>query len=204
MTPVESPSAPTTFLFDEETHRYTVKGVAVPGITQVLKLTGFIDDSWFTDESRDRGTATHRACWYLAEGDLDWSTVSPAILPRVEAFRDFLDEYRPKLVLAEKPLHDALYGFAGTEDFVFELSRGPAIIEVKTGKAGLAAKLQTAAQKILIEEHLGLKNVLRFGFELTKAGRYRHVPHTDHGDKPMFLNMVAAVHRRINEGELII
>lgn len=191
-------------VFDEALHRYTVGGMVVPGITQVLKLTGFVDDSWFTQESRDRGTATHRACWFLAEGDLDWGTVGPEILPRVKAFERFLAEYKPELIAAELPLHSPTYGFAGTPDFVFRLGGGPALIEVKTGRAGLAAKLQTAAQKVLVEEQLGLKAVTRFAFELTADGQYRFVPHNEYGDRTMFLNGVAMIHRRINEKELTI
>ena len=195
---------PAAFLFDPETHRYTLNGVALPGITQILKLTGFVDGSWFTDEARDRGKAVHSACWFLAEGDLDWSTVGPDILPRVKAFEQFLNDYTPKLIMAERPLYSAMFGFAGTEDFFFEIPGlgGECIIEVKTGRAGLAAKLQTAAQRILIEENQGIKKANRFGFELSKEGRYKFVPHTDGTDKVMFLNAVAMIHRRINEGEL--
>lgn len=176
----------------------------MPGITSVLRLTGFTNDEWFTQESRDRGTAVHRACWFLAEGDLDWGTVDPMIRPRVEAFGRFLDEHKPVLLAAETPLHSPTYNFAGTPDFIFEAPTlgGTAIIEVKTGKSGLPAKLQTAAQKVLIEERMGLNGALRFGFELTAEGRYKFVPHRDLIDKPMFLNAVAMIHRRINEGGL--
>ena len=191
------------FLFDEERHRYTVAGMAVPGITQILKLTGFVEASWFTRESRERGTAVHRACWYMSEKALDWQSVDPTILPRVEQFADFLEEYKPALVAApEQPLYSFSHGFAGTPDFIFTVMGHPSIIEVKTGRAGLAAKLQTAAQKILIEENLGIKDIRRFAFELSGEGRYKFVPHTDHGDKVMFLNAVSMVRRRINEGEL--
>jgi hypothetical protein len=194
------------FVYEEDGHRYSLNGVTLPGITQTLRLTGFVDESWFTEESRDRGTATHRACWYLAEGELDWATVDPAILPRVEAFARFLEEHKPKLLAAERPLYSAVYRFAGTFDFVFEAPTLGGIIdlEVKTGKAGLAAKLQTAGQKVLIEEQMGLKNVGRYGFELTANGRYRFVPHTAPRNKVMFLNAVAMVHERINEKELAI
>lgn len=190
-------------VFDEATHRYTVGGKVLPGITSVLKMTGFVDDRWFTQEARDRGTATHRACWFMAEGELDWATVDPEIRPRVEAFGRFLEEHKPTLLFAEKPLHSDIYRFAGTFDFVFDVpALGICIIEVKTGAAGLAAMLQTAGQKVLIEERMGFKGIKRFAFELTAEGRYKFVPHLDLGDKLMFLNAVAMVHRRINAGEL--
>lgn len=191
------------FVFDAEAHRFTLGGVAIPGITKTLALTGFTDPTWFTDEARDRGTAVHRACWFLAEGDLNWSTVDPAILPRVKQFEAFLDEYKPKLMMAERPMCSRLYRFGGIPDFVFSFGGELSIVEVKTGRGGLAAKLQTAAQKVLIEENNAhVKIDRRYAFELSGNGGYKFRPHTDPGDKTMFLNMVAAVHRRVNEGEL--
>lgn len=195
-------AAAPALVYNDDLHRYSVGDVTLPSITKVLKLTGFIDSTWFTDEARERGKKTHKACWYLAEGDLDWRSVDLACMARVDAFDRFLREYQPTLLAVERPLHSAVYNFAGTPDFLFNIAGRPALVEVKTGKAGLAAKLQTAAQKVLVEENLGVTNVIRYGFELTKEGRYRFVPHNDHGDRAMFLNMVAAVHRRINEGEL--
>lgn len=190
------------FTFDEELHRYASGGVAVPSITQTLTLTGFLDPRWFNEESRDRGTATHRACWYLAEGRLDWGTVHPIILPRVKQFEAFLLEYKPTLIHVEKPLFSKTYHFAGTMDFLFHLMGFPSLVEVKTGKSRLPAALQTAAQKVLVEECLGIKDVKRFGFELSGEGRYKFVPHTAHGNRAMFLNAVGFVHERVNAGEL--
>lgn len=192
------------FSFDEERHRYFLNDSPVPGLTQTLALTGFVDPSWFTDEARDRGTRTHAACQFLAEGELDWSTVSEDILPRVKAFEEFISTYDPVLIGAEQFAASAAWGFCCRYDFLFEVPAigGLSIIEVKTGKAGLAAKLQTAGQKVAIEEWTPFKVAKRFGFELSKEGRYKLVPHNDTADRNMILNAVGFVNRRINEGEL--
>lgn len=192
------------FSFDEESHRYFRGGVPVVGLTQAIRLTGFVDDSWFTDEAGDRGTRTHAACQFLAEDDLDWTTVADDIRPRVEAFRDFLATYQPTLLYAEKFFPSPTYGFACRIDFLFDVPAlgGVSILEVKTGSIGLAAKLQTAGQKIAIEESSGLIVARRYGFGLTKEGRYVLKPFTDAGDRAMLINAVGMVNRRVNEGEL--
>lgn len=187
-------------IFDPVEHRYILDGVTIPNITKVLELTGFVDKTWFKSEHAERGRAVHSACQFLIEGDLDWETVDPAILPRVKAFQEFLNTYKPELVLAEVPLYSKL-GFAGTPDLVLRMDGINSVWDIKSGKSGLAAKLQTAAQQILIEE-MGVKIEKRFALELPANGKYKPVPHEEKGDKVMFLNALGFVNRRINEGEL--
>lgn len=199
------------FRFIEETHTYLLDGVVLPSITRVLDLTGFVDKSWFTEGSRQRGTDIHLACRFLAEGDLDWGTVRPEYMTRVRGFEKFLGEIGSRRVLlAEKPLVSLIHGFAGTPDFLFDARTQGGTLwlpDVKTGKSGLAAELQTAAQEILIRESMpdivpATARIQRFALELPEAGGYRLVPHEDPKDSPMFLNALAMVYRRINAGEL--
>jgi hypothetical protein len=194
-----------SFEFDPESHRYRLNGVGIPGISFVLENTGFVDKTWFRPEHADRGHAVHAACLYLIQGDLDWGTVHPDILPRVKGFEEFwrgMQPLIPVVLLAEKPLYSTVYQFAGTPDLVIETRVGVKVIDIKTGKAGLAAKLQTAAQSVLVEERLGVKVGERYALELPEEGGYRLVKHDDRGDKTMFLNGLAMVNRRINEKEL--
>jgi hypothetical protein len=186
--------------FDESAHRYTVGGVVLPSITQILKLTGFIDDRWFTEYASQRGTATHLACRYLAEGCFDWK-MDEAIVSRVVQFDKFLQTHKPELLAVEVPLHSEIYGFAGTEDFLFMLGGIPSIVEVKTGGHGLAAKLQTAAQLVLIEEAWGI-TAKRFVLELPEDGPFKLITQNDRMDRTMFLNGLAMVNRRVNEKEI--
>jgi len=202
---MSSPAPSDVFEFVPKDHSYRLNGITIPGLTRTLELTGFVDKQWFTEESRVRGTQVHKACWFLAEGDLDWNTVKPEHLPRVKRFAEFLDEVRPQLVLAETPLYSAAYNFAGTPDFVFLVNGVYWIVDVKTGRAGLAAALQTAGQKVLVEERMPqVRGARRFALELPAEGKYRLVPCPKPGDTPLLLTAVAMVHRRINENELVL
>lgn len=193
------------FVFDPDAHRYTLNGVGIPGISFVLEKTGFVDKTWFRPEHADRGHAVHAACLYLIQGDLDWATVHPDILPRLKGFEAFWESLRrfiPTVLLAEKPLYSTVYQFGGTPDLVVEDRTGVTVYDIKSGKSGLAAKLQTAAQTVLIEERLGVKVAERYALELPEEGGYKLVKHDDRGDRTMFLNALSMVNRRINEKEL--
>jgi hypothetical protein len=203
-----------TFTFDPVLHRYAINGIPAPGITRILDLTGFITNKeWFTEESRQRGKDIHRACWFLAENDLNWDTVRPEYRARVRGFQKFLEDVQPKLILVEQPLCSFQFGFCGTPDFVFEVQDVLWCVDVKTGRSGLPAELQTAAQTILIKEMpspMGMtmiewlpRVIKRFALELPENGKYKLIPHRDDVmDTVMFLNANAMVHRRINCGEL--
>lgn len=192
------------FVYDDAEHIYRLRGTVIPSITQVLKLTGFIDDTYFSEWYAKRGTNVHLACQYLIEGDLDMGSVDESIRPRVERFEKFLSERKPQLIFAEVPLVNRIFRFAGTEDLFVNLDGVLSLIEIKSGKAKLAAKLQSAGQKLLINcipQYAG-KVVRRFALELPEKGNYKLIPHGDRSDEIMFLNAVGMVHKRINEGEL--
>ena len=195
------------FQFDAASHRYRLNGVLIPGISFVLEQTGFVDKTWFKPEHAERGHAVHAACLYLIEGKLDWATVHESIRPRIEGFKVFMEKYRPYVLMAEKPLYSGVHGFAGTPDLVFEpygQGGGVWVLDIKSGRSGLAAKLQTAAQAILAAEALGPHVPIhaRYALELPAAGGFKLIQHTDRGDRDMFLNGLAMVKRRINEGEI--
>ena len=47
--------------FDEEKHEYRLDGEVLPSVTGILREMGFVDDTYFTEDSAARGTAVHRA-----------------------------------------------------------------------------------------------------------------------------------------------
>lgn len=192
------------FDYNHDEHLYRLGGMVIPSITQTLKLMGFVDKRYFSEATATRGTHVHLACQFLVEKNLNWESVDESIRPRVETFGRFLEEMRPELIFAEIPLHHSLYRFGGTPDLFVKMNGELCVIDIKSGKAKLAAKLQTAAQKLLIEQMRNYQHgqIKRFALELPEKGNYKLVPHDDRKDAPMFLNAVSMVYRRVNEGEL--
>ena len=119
--------------YDPAAHAYTVNGRPVPSVTQVLADTGIIDTRWFTEESRQRGTAVHAACEFLDEGDLDESTIDPIAVPYLDAYRGFLAEHRPEIVSVETKVHSEVYRYAGRLDRVVIMNGIASVLDIKTG-----------------------------------------------------------------------
>jgi hypothetical protein len=93
--------------FEPLTHTYTLDGVRLPSVTQVLQRAGLIDFSRIPApillSARDRGAAVHRALHYYNEGDLDaaFQYEFPEYWPYLEAWIKFLDESGFELATAD-------------------------------------------------------------------------------------------------------
>ena len=101
---------------DQSTHTYFVDGIESISVTQVLKLAGLVDDRWFTEFGRWRGSAVHLATKYFDEGDIDRRTLDPAVKPFVADWKKFREDTGFTPTLIEQPLYDSLYNFCGTPD----------------------------------------------------------------------------------------
>lgn len=102
--------------FSEATHEYFVDGERKPSVTQVLKICGMVDDRFFTEFGRWRGSATHKATHYYDEGDIDRRTIDPAVKPRLNGWIKFRKDtgYTPTLI--EQICYDEIREFCGRPD----------------------------------------------------------------------------------------
>lgn len=110
------PEVKPVFSFDAETHTYTVDGVKLPSVTQVIRcvVPHFKADEWYLQ----RGNATHHGTRLLDQGRLDWSSVDPEIEPRIKAWQRFVAESKAEIIKigVERPLWHQAYRYAGTID----------------------------------------------------------------------------------------
>lgn len=133
--------------FDAERHEYQVDGVIRPSVTQILKGAGFIQDDWYSDAARNRGSAVHAACHYLDENDLAMDTLAPEYAGYVEAWELFKNQADVEIELRESRVYHPLYGYAGTLDRTLRLRKHPRrwVVDIKTGQEEDWHALQTAA-----------------------------------------------------------
>jgi hypothetical protein len=115
--------------FDQPTHTYTLDGVRVPSVTQVLKpLYNFEGIPLATLNAKARlGTAVHRACELLDNDDLDEESEEgrAALAPLagyLAGYKKFKSDMRPKLLANEQLLHHPVHRYAGQIDrsYAFE------------------------------------------------------------------------------------
>lgn len=172
-------------------HTYWCGGRQLVGVTSVLSACNLVPGAeFFTEGARQRGTATHMACWYDDQGQLDEASVAPVVRPRLEAWRRFradLPEW--ELVAIEEPMFSGALGLAGTPDRLFR-SKGRLLIpDIKT--AALEAPwwpLQGAGYGLLAEEVHGIARHLirRLTVRLLEDGTYRLREYTDRRDYDRF------------------
>ena len=181
--------------FNPETHEYFIKNRKAPGVTGVLKEAGFIDGEWYTEESRQRGTAVHEATQFLDEDDLDWDTLHPKILPYVKAYEKFkLDTgFKPDLV--EHRVFSDLYHFGGTLDRTGTFPNGDeTLLDIKSGAIAFWTALQTAAYDYCLD-----KRRQRMAVQLKNDGTYKVKTFKDPNDIKIFLSAAVVVNWKRNQ-----
>lgn len=181
--------------FDEAAHRYSMAGVTVPSVTQILDAMGQISDFCKSTQASERGSRVHEACAMLARGVLDWSTVDPRVLGYVLSYQEYLGACSgwrgPTAEWTLKAVEQRVYspnGYAGTYDALF----GGWLLDLKTGGPAKWHALQTAAYH----------HAARCDFRVKRATVYlngegklpKFVEHKDRTDLPEFLTLVEGYH----------
>lgn len=124
----------TGLTFEESTHTYRFNGQIVPSVTQVLTSVGMIDPTYFTEESRIRGTAIHLACELDDLGVLDESTVDERIMPCLHGWRKArASKAVGEIIGIEERLYSPPHRCAGTMDRRTRIGNRVHAMELKTG-----------------------------------------------------------------------
>jgi hypothetical protein len=131
-------------LFDEATHTYTVAGVRLPSVTQIIApiredFAGI--PPAVLEAKRQLGTAVHLACELDDLGELDEPETDPEVMAYVQAWRSFRRCLDVEILANEQRLHHPALRYAGTIDrFVNMATR------TKGGQALWVLDLKTAAE----------------------------------------------------------
>ncbi len=163
------------FRYVDETHTYYLGDRILPSITGILKMCGYVDVSWYTEEARNRGSHVHKAIHFLNKKTLDWSSVLDAYLGYVMAYEKFRRDWNFLVTGHELPMYHPELLFGGTPDAIGTvLNNIPAIVEFKTGQVMKWTALQTAAQEILVRvwEPQKMIRYRRWGVTLNADGTY--------------------------------
>jgi len=148
----------------------------LPRVTSILKNAGLIDTAWFTDEGRDRGTALHAAAQFLDEGDLDWKTVDPTVLPRLRQYQRFLDEVKPTILAIEEEVTNAALQYVGHLDRRVIINGDEGILDLKS-----AFKAPWQSLQISLYSNCFSRPMKRWTLHLSDE-RYQLIEHTDRRD----------------------
>ncbi len=172
--------------FDEEKHKYYVDGVEKPSVTTILGYVtadhyGQINEAVLR-QAAQRGSDVHEACQMIDYGCE--AEVDPVTAPYVEAYLQFLNDYRPKWDEIEQK-HYSERGFCGTVDRMGTLNYKPCVLDIKT--TGSPTKMQylvyaaqLVAYSMFYEDGADFKRYILF---LKKDGKYRLVDADEYAEK---------------------
>lgn len=186
--------------FDPTSHQYFLDGRKILNVTKILRLCGVIDDRFYNEEARIRGTIVHKCCHYLAENDLDWNTVDPALIGYIKAYLKFLTDSGFVPNECEKKIYHPTLYYACTPDQIGDGGRDQ-IIELKTGHMPKWTGLQLALQAMarFPERYY---EIARVGVELHEDETYRHENFNDEQDFDVAMGMVSIANWRLKNNDV--
>ena len=175
--------------FDPQQHRYWLGTRELPSVTTILRITGLVDPTWFTDGSRVRGTSLHRATEAIDRGE-SVDALSPTLAPYLDAYGAFLSDAHPVWQGIEAPVVDRALGYAGTLDRWGTLQGDAVVVDLKTGTVPGWAPLQLVAYARVALGDTPARRRRRLVIQLLPTGRYtlRDYPLVNFGrDERVFL-----------------
>ena len=168
-------------VFDPDTHEYIVDGKTdYPSVTTIL---GYITQAEYEqinpsilDYAKRRGALVHEVCEAF---DLDFEPEIwyNEVTNYVNAYRDFMRDYRCRWEQIENIVISQKYHFIGTLDRAGIIDGKQCVVDIKTIDSPtklnkFSVCCQTAAYAIAREEMYGVKTDKRFAVYLKKNGDY--------------------------------
>lgn len=195
---------PPKFALIEPDHKYLLDGQEMPGATGILKANGVIDDKWFNEAARDRGRAVHKACHFLAEGDLNWDAMTDELRGYVEAYEKAVEAIDFMPIKCETPIYHPVYFYGTTPDQIGIIGSmvnrtDPGLVELKTGTMQKWTSLQTAFQA-MAEWPGDYFRAKRFGIEIHADGTFKAEEFINMDDFDVAVGMIAAYKWKLQNG----
>ena len=141
--------------FCEKTHTYTVNGLVVPSVSEIMKPLsaahyGGIDTDTL-NKAANRGTIVHAAVEnYLLFGIED---ISKELRGYFDGFKKWIDEVKPVPIKTECRIYHKTLNYAGTADLPCYIDDVPTLVDFKTTAtvAKVLTRVQLEAYKITTE-----------------------------------------------------
>jgi hypothetical protein len=184
--------------FDQAQHAYTLEGVRLPSVTQILKPLYNFDRiaPEVLNAKAALGTAIHRACELLDNDDLDEETPAgraalAPLLGYLDAYKQFKSDKRPSLLANEQRLHHPAHRYAGTIDRSYAFEGHIWDVDLKsTVSMSPIVGLQTAAYTEMYRANGRTITARRGALQLFPTGLYKLWEFTDPSDFPTFLSLL--------------
>lgn len=177
--------------FDPVNHVYRVDGEIWPSVTQVLTAADLIDTTWYTEESRVRGTFVAHATALDDAGQLDRACLDRRLKPYCDAWRACCHEMGwSDFAAIERPFASPVYRVCGTEDRVWKST----CIDIKTGNP----EDWHGVQLVPYADYFNCTS--RVNVYLSDDGKWKVVPRRDPHDRVCWTAAVNLFNWKKNHG----
>lgn len=183
---------PNSLIYDDINHIYRLNSQVIPSTTQILSEEGLSDYSYADESDRMFGRAGHKLTELWDKKILDTTTTSPLLIPYLEGYKKFLRDFKVKVFSEwiERPICSLVWKYGVTPDRIAEVASKLTVYEIKfSSDLAPSVAIQTAAQKIAIEENSKLKIKQRLGLRLI-PGDYRIEFYSKLSDERIWLSAV--------------
>jgi hypothetical protein len=120
--------------FDEMDHIYSVKGVVVPSVTQIMRplttQTYFGINKDVLKQAAERGTSVHLAAELYSM--MGYKEVTPETEPYFNSWLTWFETVKPEVLALEYRTYDSVLWYAGTIDLIAKINGKIAIVDYKT------------------------------------------------------------------------
>lgn len=186
--------------FQESTHTYTLDGVRVPSVTQVIRpmysFYGVPDE--VLQAKAELGTNVHRACELLDLDDLDEDSdegraALEPIAGYLEGYKRFKADKKPVVIANEQRLYHPGHKYAGTIDRRYAMGGEIWDVDLKSTVAmSPLVGVQTAAYAEMFKAHNGTpgKPARRGALQLFPDGKYKLWEFKEPSDFSVFLSLL--------------
>lgn len=188
-----------SFQFDPEDHVYTLGGIILPSVTQVLdpiKPDYSMVPPAVLERKRQLGNAVHAACELDDMGELDDSETDPEIMGYVLGWREFLRNTGCKVIENERQLYHPSLFYAGTLDRALVFVDETWIVDIKTVAPSPMPSfgVQIAGYDLLRQAHGAAPADKRASVHLLADGTYRMKTYKNPNDYACFRALLSVAH----------
>lgn len=182
--------------YDDATHTYTLDGIRLKSVTQILREAGLTDyanvNPAVLQRSQDFGTAVHDMTYLYDRNDLDMESLDHALVPLLDAWKSFLCVSGWETAASEQLVYSRRYLYAGRYDRKGIYNGKLTILDIKTGMKSKATVkttgIQLAGYQIAHDElSKDGKVKQRMAVWLTGDGSFKTETYTDKCDQSRFL-----------------
>lgn len=128
--------------------------MSYPRVTEIIRET-LLPPDYYKYSDTTLGTYVHLSIQYRDENTLDYNSLDKKLVGYIQAYENWLDDYKPQIISSEKTFVHSILEYQGTPDKLVSIVNGLSetqfyVVDIKTGQPSRWHKIQLAAYRRLV------------------------------------------------------